>query len=131
MLKLLSTIALAAGALSLPSAVARKPRPAPWERPSAATPSTRPPRKARPPRISIRTRQLTFSIVTHTAGNGFFDPTYVGAKVAADAFGINLVMLGSEAPVDDIPREIPDPQSDHQRPDDRRRDHDHAAVRRL
>jgi len=30
----------------------------------------------------------------------------VGAKVAADAFGINLVMLGSEAPVDDIPREI-------------------------
>src|SRR6478735_5809309 len=42
---------------------------------------------------------LTFAIVTHTAGNGFFDPTYVGAKVAADAFGINLVMLGSEAPV--------------------------------
>src|SRR5580693_8578830 len=51
-------------------------------------------------------KPLTFAIVTHTAGNGFFDPTYVGAKVAADAFGINLVMLGSEAPVDDIPREI-------------------------
>jgi simple sugar transport system substrate-binding protein len=50
--------------------------------------------------------KLTFAVVTHTAGNGFFDPTYVGAKVAADAFGINLVMLGSEAPVDDIPREI-------------------------
>jgi simple sugar transport system substrate-binding protein len=50
--------------------------------------------------------RLTFAIVTHTAGNGFFDPTYVGARVAADAFGINLVMLGSEAPVDDIPREI-------------------------
>ena len=50
--------------------------------------------------------KLTFAIVTHTAGNGFFDPTYVGAKVAADAFGINLVMLGSEAPVDDIPREL-------------------------
>jgi len=50
--------------------------------------------------------KLTFAIITHTAGNGFFDPTYVGAKVAADAFGINLVMLGSEAPVDDIPREI-------------------------
>jgi simple sugar transport system substrate-binding protein len=29
-----------------------------------------------------------------------------GREVAADAFGINLVMLGSEAPVDDIPREI-------------------------
>jgi len=50
--------------------------------------------------------KLTFAIVTHTAGNGFFDPTYVGAKVAANAFGINLIMLGSEAAVDDIPREI-------------------------
>ncbi|MBB5751206.1 substrate-binding domain-containing protein [Prosthecomicrobium pneumaticum] len=50
--------------------------------------------------------KLTFAVITHTAGNGFFDPTYVGAKVAADAFGINLIMLGSEAPVDDIPREI-------------------------
>jgi simple sugar transport system substrate-binding protein len=50
--------------------------------------------------------KLTFAIVTHTAGNGFFDPTYVGAKVAADMIGANLVMLGSEAPVDDIPREI-------------------------
>ena len=28
--------------------------------------------------------KLTFAIVTHTAGNGFFDPAYVGAKVAAD-----------------------------------------------
>ncbi len=51
-------------------------------------------------------KPLTFAIVTHTAGNGFFDPAYVGAKVAADAFGIKLIMLGSEAPVDDIPREI-------------------------
>ena len=49
---------------------------------------------------------LTFAIVTHTAGNGFFDPTYVGAQVAADAFHIKLLKLGSEAPVDDIPREI-------------------------
>jgi simple sugar transport system substrate-binding protein len=53
-----------------------------------------------------RDGKLTFAIVTHTAGNGFFDPTYVGAKAAADAFGINLLLLGSEAPVDDIPREI-------------------------
>ena len=50
--------------------------------------------------------KLTFAIVTHTAGNGFFDPVYVGAKVAANAFGINLIRLGSEAAVDDIPREI-------------------------
>ena len=50
--------------------------------------------------------KLTFAIVTHTAGNGFFDPVYTGAKVAAELFGINLIMLGSEAPVDDIPREI-------------------------
>jgi simple sugar transport system substrate-binding protein len=56
--------------------------------------------------FNSRDGKLTFAIVTHTAGNGFFDPTYVGAKVAADAFGINLVMLGSEAPVDDIPRQI-------------------------
>ena len=49
---------------------------------------------------------LTFAIVTHTAGNGFFDPTYTGAQVAANMIGANLIMLGSEAPVDDIPREI-------------------------
>jgi len=53
-----------------------------------------------------RDGKLTFAIVTHTAGNGFFDPTYVGAKVAADMVGATIVMLGSEAPVDDIPREI-------------------------
>jgi simple sugar transport system substrate-binding protein len=50
--------------------------------------------------------KLTFAIITHTAGNGFFDPTYVGAKVAADMVGVNLLMLGSEAPVDDIPRQL-------------------------
>ncbi len=49
---------------------------------------------------------LTFAIVTHTAGNGFFDPTYVGAQIAADAFGIKLLKLGSEAPVDDVAREL-------------------------
>jgi simple sugar transport system substrate-binding protein len=51
-------------------------------------------------------KPLTFAIITHTAGNGFFDPVYVGAQVAANAFGINLIRLGSEAAVDDIPREI-------------------------
>src|SRR6202045_4780206 len=51
-------------------------------------------------------KPLTFAIITHTAGNGFFDPVYVGAQVAANAFGINLIKLGSEAAVDDIPREI-------------------------
>jgi simple sugar transport system substrate-binding protein len=30
----------------------------------------------------------------------------VGAKAAADMLGVNLIMLGSEAPVDDIPREL-------------------------
>src|ERR1700747_2883222 len=40
-----------------------------------------------------RDGKLTFAIITHTAGNGFFDPTYVGAKVAADDVGNNLVML--------------------------------------
>src|SRR3990172_3162991 len=46
--------------------------------------------------------KLTFAIVTHTApptaANGFFAPTYVGPKVAADPFGVNLLMLGPEAP---------------------------------
>ena len=51
-------------------------------------------------------KPLTFAIITHTAGNGFFDPVYVGAQVAANAFGINLIKLGSESAVDDIPREI-------------------------
>ena len=51
-------------------------------------------------------KPLTFAIITHTAGNGFFDPVYVGAQVAANAFGIKLIRLGSEAAVDDIPREI-------------------------
>ena len=50
--------------------------------------------------------RLTFAVITHTAGNGFFDPTYVGAQVAANAFGVNLIMLGSEAPVDDVPRQL-------------------------
>ena len=49
---------------------------------------------------------LTFAIVTHTAGNGFFDPVYVGATVAGNMIGAKLVLLGSEAPIDDIPREI-------------------------
>src|SRR6516162_10105779 len=48
-------------------------------------------------------KPLTFAIITHTAGNGFFDPVYVGAQVAANAFGINLIRLGSESAVDDIP----------------------------
>jgi simple sugar transport system substrate-binding protein len=64
--------------------------------------------KANPdtPNFHSKDDKLTFAIITHTAGNGFFDPTYVGAKVAADMVGANLIMLGSEAPVDDIPREL-------------------------
>jgi simple sugar transport system substrate-binding protein len=49
---------------------------------------------------------LTFAIVTHTAGNGFFDPVYVGAQVAADLIGAKVLLLGSESPVDDPAREI-------------------------
>jgi simple sugar transport system substrate-binding protein len=50
--------------------------------------------------------KLTFAIITHTAGNGFFDPVYVGAKVAGDLVGANILLLGSESPVDDVTREI-------------------------
>lgn len=49
---------------------------------------------------------LTFGIVTHTAGNGFFDPVYVGATVAANMIGAKVLLLGSESPVDDPAREI-------------------------
>jgi simple sugar transport system substrate-binding protein len=49
---------------------------------------------------------LTFALVTHTAGNGFFDPVYVGATVAANLIGAKVLLLGSENPVDDPAREI-------------------------
>ena len=49
---------------------------------------------------------LTFAIVTHTAGNGFFDPVYVGAQVAGNLIGAKILLLGSENPVDDPAREI-------------------------
>ena len=49
---------------------------------------------------------LTFAIVTHTAGNGFFDPVYVGATVAGNMIGAKILLLGSEKPVDDPAREI-------------------------
>jgi simple sugar transport system substrate-binding protein len=50
--------------------------------------------------------KLTFAVVTHTAGNGFFDPVYVGAKAAADLIGADVLLLGSESPTDDPAREI-------------------------
>ena len=50
--------------------------------------------------------QLTFALVTHTAGNGFFDPVYVGATVAANLIGAKVLLLGSENPVDDPAREL-------------------------
>jgi simple sugar transport system substrate-binding protein len=49
---------------------------------------------------------LTFAIVTHTAGNGFFDPVYVGAQVAANLIGAKVLLLGAESPTDDPAREI-------------------------
>lgn len=49
---------------------------------------------------------LTFAIVTHTAGNGFFDPVYVGATVAANLIGAKILLLGSESPTDDPAREL-------------------------
>ena len=35
---------------------------------------------------------LTFAIVTHTAGNGFFDPVYVGATVAGNMIGAKILL---------------------------------------
>ena len=49
---------------------------------------------------------LTFALVTHTAGNGFFDPVYVGATHAANLIGARVLLLGSESPADDPARAI-------------------------
>ena len=49
---------------------------------------------------------LTFAIVTHTAGNGFFDPVYVGATVAGNLIGAKILLLGSESATDDPARAI-------------------------
>jgi len=49
---------------------------------------------------------LTFAVITHTAGNGFFDPLYVGATVAGNMIGAKILLLGSESPTDDPQREI-------------------------
>src|SRR5919109_3189463 len=49
---------------------------------------------------------LTFAVITHTAGNGFFDPVYVGATVAGNMIGAKILLLGSESPTDDPQREI-------------------------
>jgi simple sugar transport system substrate-binding protein len=50
--------------------------------------------------------KLTFAIITHTAGNGFFDPVYVGARVAGNMIGAKILLLGSESPTDDPARAI-------------------------
>jgi len=49
---------------------------------------------------------LTFAIVTQTAGNGFFDPLYVGATVAGNMIGARILLLGSESSGEDVAREI-------------------------
>jgi simple sugar transport system substrate-binding protein len=51
---------------------------------------------------------LTIAYVTHTAGNGFFNPCYVGATTAAQAFTamglpVNLLRLGPPDAADNIP----------------------------
>ena len=51
---------------------------------------------------------LTIAYVTHTAGNGFFNPCYVGATTAAQAFTamglpINILRLGPPDAADNIP----------------------------
>ena len=74
---------------------------------------------------------LTFAIVTHTAGNGFFDPVYVGAKVAGDMIGANDPAARFGIPDRRSGARDRNPQPDRQRPDARWSHHDHAAGRRL
>ena len=75
-------------------------------------------------------KPLTFAIITHTAGNGFFDPVYVGAQVAANAFGINLIKLGSESR-STTSRARSRSSTRSSTTHDQRRHHDDAAGRRL
>ena len=75
--------------------------------------------------------KLTFAIVTHTAGNGFFDPTYVGAKVAADMVGVESADAGLGGAGRRHSARARDPQPGRPGPDHRRPDPDHAAGRRL
>jgi simple sugar transport system substrate-binding protein len=49
---------------------------------------------------------LTFAVVTQSAGNGFFDPLYVGATVAGRLIGAKVLLLGSETAGQDVAREI-------------------------
>ena len=74
---------------------------------------------------------LTFAIVTHTAGNGFFDPVYVGATVAGNMIGAKILLLGSRiADRRSGPRNR-NPQPDHPGPNHRWHHHDDAAGGRL
>ena len=54
---------------------------------------------------------ITVAYVTHTAGNGFFNPAYIGATTAAQAFTamglpVNLLRLGPPDAADNIPATI-------------------------
>jgi simple sugar transport system substrate-binding protein len=54
---------------------------------------------------------LTIAMVTHTAGNGFFNPVYVGATAAAAEFSraglpINLLRLGPPDAADDVSEQL-------------------------
>jgi simple sugar transport system substrate-binding protein len=54
---------------------------------------------------------LTLAIVTHAAGNEYFNPVYVGATAAAAEFTraglpINLLRLGPAAAADDVPKQL-------------------------
>ena len=69
--------------------------------------------KVDPASKNFRTKDgvLTIAIVTHTAGNGFFNPSYVGATAAANEFSksgipVKLLRLGSASASDDIPAEL-------------------------
>jgi simple sugar transport system substrate-binding protein len=91
---IVSTPALAQGAGSVDRAVAGYT----WDEAAQEAPDTK--------NFHSNDGVLTFAIVTHTAGNGFFDPVYVGATVAGNLIGAKVLLLGSESPVDDPAREL-------------------------
>lgn len=105
MRKVLTTVAIAAAAsvaasaaLAQSGAVSRAVGGYTWEEAAAEAPGTKD--------FHSNDGVLTFAVVTHTAGNGFFDPVYVGATVAANMIGAKVLLLGSESPADDPARAI-------------------------
>ena len=105
MQKVLTTLALgaaaafaASGALAQSGSIAKAVSGYTWDEAAKEAPGTK--------NFHSADGHLTFAVVTHTAGNGFFDPVYVGATVAGNLIGAKILLLGSESASDDPGRAL-------------------------